>query len=202
MTCTWKGLTFTGAFVLATGIWTIASAQVVQPGLRMAQGWVVSVRPGNGLGMFQIRTGAGNNNLVAAVNLGRGGSMQQFMVGPATHFDAVAGMGRVPANFAALRPGQRVMVQAQGQQAIGVRIFVGNHGARIFPTNQNVGAMRRGHYGHLHSVPSTSSGNLLPSGGATVPSTARIGQPVAVNMNRNIRNFSATHAAHGSSHKR
>jgi hypothetical protein len=203
MTCSWKGAIFTAAFVLTSGMWTIARAQVVQPGLRMAQGWVVGVRPGNGLGMFRIRTGAGNNNLVAGVNRAGGGVMQQFIVGPATHFDAVGGAGRVPASFAALRPGQRVMVQAQGQQAIGVRILASNQGVRAFPSNPSVGAMRRGHYGHLHRAPSTSTGNLSPLGATTMSSTARsIGQPVAVNMNRNIRNVSATHAVHGSSHRR
>jgi hypothetical protein len=175
MTCSSKGAIFTAAFVLATGIWTIASGQVAQPGPRMAQGWVVSVQPRNGQGVFRITNGAGNNHLAAGVNRARGAAMQQFMVGPATHFDAVGGRGRVPASFASLRPGQRVMVQAQGQQAIGVRIFPANHRASV---------MRQANYGRSH----------LPSAGR-----ARTGKPFMLNVGHNV---SATHAAHGSGHRR
>ena len=45
-------------------------------------------------------------------------------------------MNRMPANAAMLRPGQRVLVQAQGQQAIGIRILAGNQ----------YGGVRRGIY--------------------------------------------------------
>ena len=178
MTCSSKGAVFTAAIVLAAGICAIASGQVAQPGPRMTQGWVVSVQPRNGQGMFQIRTGAGNNNRAALVNRAGGGAMQQFMVGPATHFEAAGGRGRMPASFASLRPGQRVMVQAQGQQAIGVRIIAGN---------QHAGAVRRVNYGPSYSGRRTSTG------------TARAGKPFVINMASIVW---ATHAAHASGHRR
>jgi hypothetical protein len=166
-----NGAILTAAFAIALGIRANAQAQIAQPAPRMAQGWVMSVHAGNGQGVFRIKTGARNNNLA-------GGATQQFIVGPATSFDAVGSRGRVPASFASLRPGQRVMVQAQGPQAIGVRIL---------PRNQYAGVLRQANYGHSLRAP------------RGLTATSRIGQPFVLNMSHNV---AATHAPHGSSHMR
>ena len=81
--------------------------------------------------------------------------MQKFALGPATSFEVARGLNRMPATAAMLRPGQRIIVQAQGDQAIGVQIIA---------SGANGGA-RRGVY-HAARRPGVVRGN----GGSELPS--------------------------------
>lgn len=87
------------------------------------------MRMGNGGGILQIRTGQRINNPGAANPQAIAPVMQQFAIGPTTHFEVARGLNRMPATAAMLRPGQRIIVQAQGAQAIGVQILA-NAGVR------------------------------------------------------------------------
>jgi hypothetical protein len=95
--------------------------------VRFVQGRVVAVRPVNGGGVLQVRTNGGWNNAARMNAAGGALGLQTFAVGPATQFQVSQGALWQPTSAAMLRPGQRVIVQAQGQQAVGVRIVMGNN---------------------------------------------------------------------------
>lgn len=185
------------AFVLTTWFSIARAAQLAnQQRPHIVSGWVVSVQRGNGQGMFRIRAAATNNNLRGAVNLFGVAvappPIQTFTVGPGTQFATTNGVNRVPVSFAALRPGQRIMVQSQGQQAIGVQIF---------PRNQYAGrAGRAGYVGPWH-VSRVSVGNHATPGLATTP-TARTSNANATSTNRNVRSLTAARAAHHTTSKK
>ena len=105
---------------------------------QLTQGLVTGVHRVNGQLAFRVRTAGVNNQAALAANQnGVVPAMQnarQFFVGPGTQFEAAQGMNLAPASFAALRSGQRVIIQSQGAQAIRVRIF---------PRNQYAGLARR-----------------------------------------------------------
>jgi hypothetical protein len=115
---------------------------------RVVQGWVVGVRFGNGGGILQVRTGQRMNNLGPANLQAIAPVTRNFAIGPATYFEVARGAIRMPASAAVLRPGQRIMVQTQGEQALGVQII-----ARA----QN-GGVRRGVY-YAGRGPSVARGN-------------------------------------------
>ena len=128
---------------------------------RIVQGSVMGVRFGNGGGILQIRTGQGINNPGAANLQAMAPVMQKFALGPGTYFEVARGLNRMPASAAMLRPGQRIIVQAQGDQAVGVQIL-------------SNGGARRGVY-HAARGPSVARGNRaaqLPRQG-TAPKAAR-----------------------------
>jgi hypothetical protein len=118
----------------------LSAAQIANggppPAMRIVQGRVVGMRSVNGGAVLQIRSGHGVNNLGAAGGNGLATVVQSFAIGPNTQFEMVQGVNRMAANAAMLRPGQRVMVQAQGPLATGVRIIAGNR----------YSALRRGGY--------------------------------------------------------
>jgi hypothetical protein len=198
MTCSSKLMVLAAAFVLTAGDSTAKSAHLIQQQApRTTHGWVLSVQHGKGQATFRIRTAAGNNNFGAAVNLvgvAAAPSVQKFTVGPGTQFDAVHGVNRMPASFASLRAGQRIAVRAQGQQAIGVRIFA---------SNQFAGPVRQGRYiGPRHAL-RIPGGNQATQGLAATPRTAHTSRPIAVSVNRNVRTVPVARAvAHVMSKKR
>jgi hypothetical protein len=115
-----------------------AARMAQQQGAQLTQGWVIGVHRGNGQPAFRVRIAGVNNQAALAAN--QNGAVlaaqnaQKFFVGPGTMFEAAQGMNLVPASFAVLRSGQRVIIESQGPQAIRVRIF---------PRNQYVGRAQR-----------------------------------------------------------
>jgi hypothetical protein len=101
---------------------------------QFTQGLITGVHRGNGPAAIRVRTAGVNNQAAFAANqngaLPNMQAAQKFLVGPGTRFEASLGTNLVPASFAALRSGQRVMIESQGAQAVRVRIF---------PQNQNFG---------------------------------------------------------------
>lgn len=96
---------------------------------RMVSGVVLHVTHKNGSGSFHVRTAHHHKKQPGAVNgAAVAGAQQplqghQFHVTQATQF---AHQNGTPASFAALRRGERVRVQATGQQASAVQIL-SNH---------------------------------------------------------------------------
>lgn len=182
-----------------------AANGVIQPGARITTGWVVGVQHGNGQGAFRIRTVSTNNALGAAANLGRmaaAPAVQRFTVGPATQFAmvgpttqlaAVQGANPMPASFASLRAGQRVRVQALGQQATSVQIL----GASPY------GAVRRPHFATLPRSPRVSSGTRTTRPMIMAQPTVNVGHSARAPVIRNASNVRVTPTAkHVTSRKR
>ena len=190
-----------GVLLMLPGGTAIAAAAngVVQPGAHTTVGWVVGVQHGNGQGTFRIRTTNTNNLRGAAANVGgiaaAAPSVQRFTVGPATRFAivgpttqlaAVQGANPMLASFASLRAGQRVRVQAQGQQAISVQILGGN------PS----GAMRRPRYATtLRRSPRVFSGARTSRPMIMAQPTANLGHPTRAPLIRNASNVRVTPTA-------
>lgn len=122
-----------GTAEAAKGVKKVAPANIAgnNPGNatpRMVSGVVLHVTHKNGSGSFHVRTaqhhkkqGAVNAPTVAGAQPQHHG--HQFHVTPATQF---AYQNGTPASFAALHRGERVRVQATGQQASAVQIL-SNH---------------------------------------------------------------------------
>ena len=161
----------------------------------MTQGWVVSVRHGNGQGSFRIRTGS---RIVNAGGLNPAGAIVaantlQFTVVPGTQFEAVNSVGRMPTSFAALRSGQRVQVQAQGQQAVGVRILARNRSASGIRRSRSVGTGQRAHVARVNQT----------TPGLNVTGQAAQSKQRATSAQRKAMHAAKTHAvAHVSTKKR
>jgi hypothetical protein len=159
-------------FALSISLQTAQAAnrgQQLSP--RIVQGRVVGVRFGNGGGILQIRTGQrinnpGAGNLQAVVPM-----TQMVAVGPATHFEVARGLIRMPATAAMLRPGQRVIVQAQGEQAIGVQILA-NGGARrgLYHAARGPGVVRGN-----RAAPLPQAGSVPKAAGANLHHVSTIG---------------------------
>lgn len=119
------------ALVLLAGPQVSAAAPVANIAPRQApllvQGLVTNVRPGNGGTVLQVRTGQRMNN-VGGANI-PAVTVRSFTLGPGTRYEVMRSGLRTPATAAMLRPGQRVIVQAQGQQATGVHIMASARGA-------------------------------------------------------------------------
>jgi len=159
-------MTFSAKFVLAAIAVLTAGAPAAnaaknpgQPPPSMTHGWVVSVQRGKGQRAFLLRIPNANANLGAMANLvGMGAQlapMQKFNVVPGTQFEAVQGLNRLQVGFSALRPGQRVVVQSQGQVATGVRILA---------RSQVVGGARRSRYlPKLHLARTTGTQGATPT---------------------------------------
>jgi len=124
-----------------------------QPAPRITHGWVVSIQRGNGQRAFLVRIPNVNANLGGMANPAAMGaqlpSMQTFNVLAGTQFEAVQGVNRLQVGFSALRPGQRVVIQSQGQVATGVRILA---------RSQYAGRLRRARYPH-GAMPNVAAGS-------------------------------------------
>ncbi len=175
-----------------------AANGAVQPGAQTTAGWVVGVQHGNGQGTFRIKTAKTNDALGAAANLGgiaaAAPSVQRFTVGPATRFAivgpttqlaAMQGANPMPASFAPLRAGQRVRVQAQGQQATSVQIL----------GTSSYGAVRRPHFATLRRSPRVSSGMRTSRPLVMAQPTVNAGQSTRASLIRNASNVRVTPTA-------
>ncbi len=133
-----------------------AANRAGQAGPRIVQGRVVGVQFANGGGILQVRTVQRINKPGAANLQAMTPVMQKFALGPATSFEVARGLNRMPATAAMLRPGQRIIVQAQGERAIGVQIIGANGGARrgVYHAARRPGV--RGN-GAAHLPPTTSA---------------------------------------------
>jgi hypothetical protein len=119
-----------------------AAKNAGQPAPRITHGWVVSIQRGKGQRAFLLRIPNANANAGGQNLAGMGAqfpSMQMFNVVAGTQFEAVQGVNRLQVGFSALRPGQRVVIQSQGQVATGVRIL---------GRSQYAGRVRRVRYPH------------------------------------------------------
>jgi hypothetical protein len=155
-----------------------AAKNPAQPAPRLTRGWVVSVQRGNGQRAFLVRIPNANANLGGMANPAAMGAqlppMQTFNVVPGTQFEAVQGVNRLQVGFSALRPGQRVVVQSQGQVATGVRIVA---------RGQNVGSVRRGRYlPKLHAARTPGALGAVPTA-ASSSKTAQVSPSQSVNRN-------------------
>jgi hypothetical protein len=121
---------------------------------RIVQGRVVGVQFANGGGILQVRTVQRINKPAAAKLQAMTPVMQRFALGPATSFEVARGLNRMPATAAMLRPGQRIIVQAQGGRAMGVQIIVANGSARrgVYHAARRPGAVRGNGAAHLPSA--------------------------------------------------
>lgn len=101
----------------------------------------------------------------------------------------------MPANAAMVRPGQRVMVQAQGQQALGVRILMSNQYGR---GRRGYSHVRRGR-GYAHAY------QAHPRTYVAVPHVARTGSVQHRHASTShVAHYhpSHPHAPHATSHRR
>jgi len=163
-----KWVVLAALLVIASAASEARAAIVAQPqGAQLTQGLVTGVHRANGQLAFRVRTGGMNNQAALAAN--QNGVMpavqnaRQFLVGPGTYFEAAAGMNLVPASFAALRSGQRVMVQSQGPQAIRVRIFPHNQFAARAQGMRPVGYPSALHLNHVAAPQSFAALSPMPA---------------------------------------
>jgi len=131
MILSFKWAVLAAVLALASAASEARAARVAQPqGAQLTQGWVTGVHRGNGQPAFRVRIAGVNNQAALAANQNgvvlAAQNAQTFFVGPGTMFEAAQGMNLVPASFAALRSGQRVIIESQGPQALRVRIFPRN----------------------------------------------------------------------------
>jgi len=135
------------------------------PASHYVQGRVVAVQPAKGAGQgsatLRLRSRQKANNAAAGNALAAAPVVKEFLLSANTHFEVARGAQRMPGNAGMLRPGQHVMVQAQGQQALGVRIVTqGNHRGRRGGYHAGRGAhvgrgvhVGRGHRGSAMLLP-------------------------------------------------
>jgi hypothetical protein len=174
-----------------------AAKAVPSQGPQLTQGWITGVHRANGQLTFRIRTAGGGHRIGVAANQNGGTSAGQnsrsFIAGPNTRFESTQGTNVMPASFATLRSGQRVMIESQGSQATRVRIFARNayagRGRRVHGVRNASGS----HHAHHQGVTGQTARN--------VSSTANVQRPKSGSAAHHVGHKSPG-GGHGKSHKR